>query len=159
MAASLLGPAVPFGFDSGLPREDEFAQFGDYLEDMIPDDWLIRQALDATYPSDLGSPLDSYSASNWAASPGGQSLRAGNNHAAISSSSLSPATGSLILTPTSSTQPALFDDATFIEYTSSDITGTSPESSFSQTESDDFVDLGRVAGLPSRGGRNMTSNR
>ncbi|KAK0861153.1 hypothetical protein LTS02_008027 [Friedmanniomyces endolithicus] len=144
--ATLLGPAVPLGFDFGLPSED----------DMTVDDLFIWSAQDAHW-SDFGSsPLDSHStdASDWARSPGKQSVQNSNNVAA--STSLSPGTGSLILTPTSSNPLDFFAEETRIE--SAEATGnssTSPDSSFS-ISSDDYSHVGHVPGQ-SRAARHMSN--
>ncbi|KAK1809459.1 hypothetical protein LTR12_016174 [Friedmanniomyces endolithicus] len=144
--ATLLGPAVPLGFDFGLFSED----------DMTVDESFIWSAQDAQW-SDFGSsPLDSHStdASDWARSPGKQSVQNSNNVAA--STSLSPGTGSLILMPTSSNPLDFFAEETRIE--SAEATGnssTSPDSSFS-TSSDDYSHVGHVPGQ-SRPARHMSN--
>ncbi|KAK3612850.1 hypothetical protein LTR56_028207, partial [Elasticomyces elasticus] len=77
----------------------------------------------------------------------------GSNEGA--STTLSPSTNSLIMTPTSSTNALhLFGDATLIDNAeASDNASTSPGSSFSNS-SDDYVHIRRVPSEP-RGRRNM----
>ncbi|KAK0280730.1 hypothetical protein LTR35_007756 [Friedmanniomyces endolithicus] len=145
--AALLGPAVPLGFDFGLPPSED---------DMTVDELFIWSAQAAHWSDVDASPLDSHSAdaSDWARSPGKQSVHTSN---VAASSSLSPGTGSLILTPTSSNPLDFFAEDTRIER--AEATGdssTSPESSFS-ISSDDYNHAGHVPGQL-RSARHM-SNR
>ncbi|TKA73373.1 hypothetical protein B0A55_06370 [Friedmanniomyces simplex] len=154
MPTLLLGPAVPFGFDSGLPGgEDELERsLGDI--DMTADQSFIWPAHDAHWSDFASSPLDSLStaASDWARSPGKQSVPNSSN--ARASSSLSPGTGSVIFTPTSPETLDLFGDVTLLDYaeTSDDPSTTN---SFSPS-SDDYVHVARVPGQP-RGGRHLNN--
>ncbi|KAK3621587.1 hypothetical protein LTR56_022694 [Elasticomyces elasticus] len=154
--ATVHGTAALFDFNPGLFGGDEL-DFADYLdvEAMTADQansWLAQDA----HSSDFNSPLDTYftAASGWTRSPGRQSVQSGSNGAP--STTVSPSTGSLILTPTSSNAVPLLGDATFIDAgEASENTSTSPGSSFSNS-SDDYVHVGRIPGNP-RGRRNMNT--
>ncbi|KAK3613514.1 hypothetical protein LTR22_028124, partial [Elasticomyces elasticus] len=100
------------------------------------------------HSSNPDSLLYTYStaASDWTRSPGRHGIQSDSNEGA--STTLSPSTNSLIMTPISSTNALhLFEDATIDIAEASDNTSTSPGSSFSNS-SDDYVHISRVPGEP-----------
>ncbi|KAK3615283.1 hypothetical protein LTR22_027496, partial [Elasticomyces elasticus] len=113
--------------------------------------WPLQDA----HSSNPDSLLYTYStaASDSTRSPDRHGIQSGSNEGA--STTLSPSTNSLIMTPISSTNALhLFGDATLIDIAeASDNTSTSPGSSFSNS-SDDYVHIRRVPGEP-RGRRNV----
>jgi len=151
MATSLVGAAVPLGFDSGLPYEDEDTFHLSTWEEMTAET-VLDQFLETW---DCESPNDTYSslaASDTAKSPGRQSQQ---NSYAGASSSLSPG-ASLILTPTS-TLLDYHGEATVTEDPeASDHFSSSAESNISPS-SDDYVHIRPFSGQP--GVRRDMSNR
>lgn len=148
---SFAQPAMPLGYDTGLPPEDE-VDFSQLLEGiaMTADESLIWQQ--QSY-SELGSPLAFLSplpGSEWSKSSGRHSHQASNTGA---SSSLSPGTASLILTPTSTLLDYGGDVTLLEEPEASENTPTSPESGTSPS-SDEYVHVDHLGGQSS-GSRNM----
>jgi len=127
MTAVHVGPAVPFGFDSGLPESD-FEQLL-LIEDMSASQFqgMLQEREFMKIESPDGS-FYSYLASEAAKSPGRHS---GQRSSVGASSALSPGSASMILTPTSTSDESNGDDATFGDYDGAERMPTSPSGNIS----------------------------